>query len=109
MTSGSRNRRRLTRAVLVGAIGAVTVLVPITAAAAPYPSGGNPPTEVLPETEQRNPQQPTTVQPSAAVAGAAAQRSTLPFTGGDLAGIAALGLAAAGTGTVLVRRSRRRV
>jgi hypothetical protein len=35
------------------------------------------------------------------------QSSTLPFTGGDVAGLAAIGVGAALAGTVLVRRSRR--
>ena len=34
--------------------------------------------------------------------------SGLPVTGGDIAGMTAVGLAAVGTGAVLVRRSRRR-
>ncbi len=33
--------------------------------------------------------------------------STLPFTGGDVAGLAVIGVGAALAGTVLVRRSRR--
>lgn len=36
-----------------------------------------------------------------------ARSSNLPVTGGDLAGMAAIGLGAVGVGTVLVRRSRR--
>ena len=41
------------------------------------------------------------------VAGADESRG-LPITGGDVAGLTAIGLAAVGTGSVLVRRSRRR-
>jgi len=33
--------------------------------------------------------------------------SSLPVTGGDIAGLVAIGVAAVGTGTVMVRRSRR--
>lgn len=35
-------------------------------------------------------------------------RGSLPVTGGDIAGLVAIGAAAVGTGTVMVRRSRRR-
>jgi LPXTG-motif cell wall-anchored protein len=48
---------------------------------------------------------------SRAAPAAAAPASTsagLPVTGGDIAGLTAIGLAAVGSGTVLVRRSRRR-
>lgn len=45
--------------------------------------------------------------PRADVAGAGESRG-LPITGGDVAGLTAIGLAAVGTGSVLVRRSRRR-
>jgi LPXTG-motif cell wall-anchored protein len=38
----------------------------------------------------------------------ASRGSTLPVTGGDIAGMTAIGLGAVGLGTVLVRRSRRR-
>ncbi|MDQ1445415.1 MAG: hypothetical protein QOI20_1879 [Acidimicrobiaceae bacterium] len=37
----------------------------------------------------------------------ATQGRGLPITGSDVAGLTAIGLAAVGTGTVLVRRSRR--
>lgn len=40
-------------------------------------------------------------------ANTATKPSTLPFTGGDVAGLAIIGVGAALAGTVLVRRSRR--
>lgn len=40
-------------------------------------------------------------------AATATRASTLPFTGGDVAGLAVIGVGAALAGTVLVRRSRR--
>jgi hypothetical protein len=73
---------------------AATVLPAGAAMAAEYP---NPP---APEV---NPQTTTTV------AAKTEQASTLPFTGGDVAGLAAIGAGAALAGTVLVRRSRRSV
>ena len=46
---------------------------------------------------------------SGAVAGTSASRGAgLPVTGGDIAGLTAVGLAAVGAGTVMVRRSRSR-
>jgi hypothetical protein len=42
-------------------------------------------------------------------ASTATNPSTLPFTGGDVAGLALIGVGAALAGTVLVRRSRRTV
>lgn len=52
------------------------------------------------------------VDAAGARAGAAADvddRGGLPVTGGDVAGLVAMGVAAIGTGTVMVRRSRRPV
>lgn len=44
---------------------------------------------------------------SGSTVAAKTQSSTLPFTGGDVAGLAVIGVGAALAGTVLVRRSRR--
>jgi uncharacterized surface anchored protein len=71
-----------------------TVVPAGVAAAADYPSGGNPPAV--------NPSNESAVRPSSAT-----KPSTLPFTGGDVAGLALIGVGAALAGTVLVRRSRR--
>ncbi len=90
----------ITRLVGIAAVGTIGVLAPAAhAGAAPYPNGGNP--EVLPKTATN-----TGVAPASAVKSASA--STLPFTGGDVAQIAALGAASIGAGTFAVRRSRRR-
>jgi hypothetical protein len=79
----------------VAAISTLAVLAPaVHAAAAPYPNGGENP-QVSPETAQVSP-------------AGATKASTLPFTGGDIAQIAALGAASVGAGTFVVRRSRRR-
>ena len=88
---------------------AAAVLVGVTAAPAVAQTkyvGGK--TEVKGNTETR----PAPLNPGAQVSGAGDSRSSgaggLPITGGDMAGLTALGLAAVGTGSVLVRRSRRR-
>jgi uncharacterized surface anchored protein len=49
-----------------------------------------------------NPTSGSNVRPSSST-----RPSTLPFTGGDVAGLALIGVGAALAGTVLVRRSRR--
>ena len=54
-----------------------------------------------------NPPSPSVSPNSGSNVAAKTQTSTLPFTGGDVAGIAAIGVGAALAGTVLVRRSRR--
>jgi LPXTG-motif cell wall-anchored protein len=73
----------------------------LAGAAAPAASAAedyitNNPPQVLGETLTRKP----------AAAGTSAARS-LPITGGDMAGLTALGLGAIATGSVMVRRSRR--
>ena len=73
---------------------AATVIPAGAAMAAGYP---NPP---LPSVSANNASNGSTVA-------AKTQTNTLPFTGGDVAGIAAIGVGAAAAGTVLVRRSRR--
>jgi hypothetical protein len=90
-TSSTLRRFVGTSAVVVAA-----VVVPAgVATAADYPNGGNPPTNV----SNNN----TAVRASTATRGS----STLPFTGGDVAGLALIGAGAAIAGTVMVRRSRR--
>jgi len=56
-----------------------------------------------------NPPGPSVSPNSGSNVAAKTQSSTLPFTGGDVAGLAAIGVGAALAGTVLVRRSRRSV
>jgi hypothetical protein len=87
----------LRRLVGTSAVVVATVVVPAgVAAAADYPNGGNPPTNV---------QGTSTVKAETATRGGSS--STLPFTGGDVAGLALIGAGAAIAGTVMVRRSRR--
>jgi len=70
-----------------------TVVPAGVAAAADYP---------LPPGPDVSPNSGSTVN-----ANTATNPSTLPFTGGDVAGLALIGVGAALAGTVLVRRSRR--
>jgi hypothetical protein len=72
-----------------------TVVPAGVAAAADYP---------LPPGPDVSPNSGSTVK-----ANTASNPSTLPFTGGDVAGLALIGVGAALAGTVLVRRSRRPV
>lgn len=68
--------------------------------------------EVSPESIQA-PQGSQVGAPASVATPAAAPASTtpgsLPFTGGDVAGLAIVGAAAAGAGAILVRRSRKSV
>jgi hypothetical protein len=85
----------LIRLAGVATISTIGILAPAAhAGAASYPNGGTP---------QVNPTG-TQVLPSQVSRG-----STLPFTGGDVAQLAAIGAVSIGAGTFLVRRSRRRV
>lgn len=84
--------RRLRRFAAAGVV-AAAVLAPSAAFAVEYPTGGTPPS-----------QQPSGAQVSPT---SSARGSSLPFTGGDVAGLAAMGGAAALAGALLVRQSRR--
>jgi hypothetical protein len=84
----------LRRLVGTSVIVAATVIPASAAMAAdsyPHNNGSTPPT----------PTGTSTVRPSTT------QSQTLPFTGGDVAGLAIIGAGAALAGTVLVRRSKR--
>ena len=83
----------LRRLVGTSIVVAATVVPVGVAGAADYPNG-NPPAVA--------PQSGSTVKPASTT-----RASTLPFTGGDVAGLALIGVGAALAGTVLVRRSRR--
>jgi hypothetical protein len=48
-----------------------------------------------------------TKRPGTEVLGTQVTRGSLPFTGGDIAGIAAIGAGAVAIGAVMVRRGRR--
>lgn len=87
--STSTTLRRLAGITVVVA---ATVAPAGVAAAADYPNGG-------PSTEAQD--RGSTVRASTQAP------STLPFTGGDVAGLALIGAGAALAGTVMVRRARR--
>lgn len=99
---------RLRHAFATWAGATLLVGLPATLAAAaedPYP-GGTTPSSVLSESDDR----PDEVLGSttARVDPVAATQQTLPVTGGDLVGLAVVGVSLVGVGTVVVRRSRRR-
>jgi hypothetical protein len=89
--------RVTTRAIRVLAMGAIVggVLAPGAAFAASYPNGGTPPSSVDPATHV---EAATATQPGS---------SSLPFTGGDVAGLAAVGGGAVIIGGLLAHRARR--
>jgi hypothetical protein len=93
-TSTTRTIRRLVGPSIV----ALGVLIPagVAGAADAYPSG-NPP--AVSGTSLTN--------GSTVKAATTTNTSTLPFTGGDVAGLALIGAGAVLAGTVIVRRSRR--
>ena len=91
---------------LVAAVGAALALsLPVAAGAQTVPAypGGNPP-QVMSENLSR--EVPTRVLGESITRSSGGD--TLPVTGGDIAGMVALGAGAIATGTVLVRRSRAR-
>jgi hypothetical protein len=91
---------RIRKLLVAGVVTAAVVGLPAAAMADPYPPKD---TSVLGTDLARSNAAPT----PAAVIGTSAGRAGLPVTGGDIAGLTGIGLAAIGTGTVLVRRSRR--
>jgi hypothetical protein len=115
---GRRTRRLVFGALAAGVAG--TALAPAAAPAVEYPGPPVSPT-VVPGTTT-NPAGPTGPTGPAAPAGASAParagegdtevlgarvtRGSMPFTGGDVAALAAIGVGAAGIGVVLVRRTR---
>ncbi|MBV8950848.1 MAG: hypothetical protein JOZ99_08235 [Actinobacteria bacterium] len=86
------------RCVLLGLIVSVFLLVGASSAFADvYPNGGTTPTTATVDAATVTAPAPTsTVSPS-----------TLAFTGGDVATLTGIGVAAIGVGVVLARRSRR--
>ncbi|MGZ4676802.1 MAG: hypothetical protein ACXVJ7_08000 [Acidimicrobiia bacterium] len=91
------SKHRITqRAFRVAAISGVVfgALAPAAAHAADYPAGGG---------------TSTPKDPGSQVQGTTATKSaSLPFTGGDVTGMAAIGAGAVLAGAVIVRQSRRR-
>lgn len=94
-TSTTRTLRRLVGPSIV----ALGVLIPAGvagAAASDYPSGNTPAVSGAQLSNGSTVKAATRTNPS-----------TLPFTGGDVAGLALIGAGAVLAGTVIVRRSRR--
>ena len=92
------------KVLMAGAIAVAVVGLPATAMADDY-VGGNDGGQVLGTQLSRSTSEPA---PVVAAAPATTSRGAgLPVTGGDIAGLTAVGLASIGAGTVLVRRSRR--
>lgn len=91
-------KRRMSEFIAAAGV-AMVVFLPVAAGAqtANYP--GSAPPQVLGDDVSRN--VPQVLGQTVSNGGDA-----LPVTGGDVAGLAALGLGAIATGTVLVRRSR---
>jgi hypothetical protein len=75
-----------------------TALVAAPAGAATYPNGGSTPTTVPVAVEAKTATAPVAVDPG----------RSLPFTGGDVVGLAGIGLAAVTVGGVMAGKSRRR-
>ena len=88
--SKSSFKQRATRFAVASGI-AFVAIAPTAAMAYPDPGGSTPPSD-----------------PGAQVQGTqAAKSATLPFTGGDIAGLAAIGAGAVLAGAVVVRQTRR--
>ncbi len=96
MKQGSTLSTRLLRVAAASGI-VLGVLAPGAAAfAADYPNGGTPPSN-----HRFDPG-------GTEVKGVQVSKGSLPFTGGDVAGLAAIGGGAAAVGGLLVMQSRRR-
>jgi len=108
--------RRSSRRILLGGLAAITIAagaaLPASAAFAvdDYPIPPSPP--VSPANTNRGPEVAGTTATRSGgsgteVLGTQVTRGSLPFTGGDIAGIAAIGAGAVAVGAVMVRRGRR--
>jgi hypothetical protein len=97
---GKNAVRRGTRAALVVTGGAMFLLVPVAAHADTPPYGGGR-TVVSPTSVENT----TTTDPATP---AHSSGDSLPFTGGDIAGLAAIGAGAVGVGIVASRARRQR-
>jgi hypothetical protein len=84
-------KQRATRFAVASGI-AFVAIAPTAAMAYPDPGGSTPPSDPGAQVE----------------ANTASNSSTLPFTGGDVAGLAAIGAGAVVAGAVIVRQSRRK-
>lgn len=92
-------RKRLLTAVLIGGAGLAFSAMPVMAQEV-YPGGES----------DESPLDESRVAPAAEVQGAVVVRgNALAVTGSDAVGLTILGVSLVGAGTVLVRRSRRRL
>jgi LPXTG-motif cell wall-anchored protein len=100
--------RRCKQAGLLG-LGALAIVIGSMLPASGQDSTIPPPPTVAPTSIARPPFNPggPQVLGQEQERGAVGSQESLPLTGGDVAGLAAIGLAAIGTGVVLVRRGRR--
>lgn len=96
---------RFRRLLLAAAIAAIVLGVPAAASAQTDPYVNRPPE--VESVDEGRPTEVAGVEASREAPAVAAQAETLPVTGGDVLGLAAIGLVSIGAGTVLVRRSRR--
>jgi hypothetical protein len=94
MAHRSTHGHRIRKLLLAGALSAAAVGVPAVAGAAPYPDGGTPTV---------TPNNGSNVSPNTTT-----RSATLPFTGGDMLGAAAIGAAMIGSGVALRTGARRR-
>ena len=94
----SKQRTIAGRALRLAAVSGIAlgVLAPTAAHATCYPNACVSPTSVAND-------------PAQVKAKTATKAATLPFTGGDATGLAAIGLGAVAAGAVFVRQSRRKV
>ncbi len=87
------------RSLIVGLVlSALLLMSSAPAWAAVYPNGGSTPTTAQVEA--------ATATAPATATGPASSGATLPFTGGDVMTLTALGVGAIGVGLVLARRTR---
>ena len=98
----SKQRTIAGRALRLAAVGGIAlgVLAPTAAHATCYPNAC-----VSPQSGANDPADPG----SQVKAKTATKAATLPFTGGDATGLAAIGVGAVAAGAVFVRQSRRKV
>ncbi len=111
--------RRSTRRILLGGLAAITIAagaaLPASAAFAVDDYPVPPPPVVNPENTNKPTSDPEVAGKTETknrgsgteVLGTQVTRGSLPFTGGDIAGIAAIGVGAVAVGAVMVRRGRR--
>ena len=94
----SKQRTIAGRALRLAAVGGIAfgVLAPTAAHATCYPNACVSPAAILKD-------------PAQVEAKTATKAATLPFTGGDATGLAAIGVGAVAAGAVFVRQSRRKV